>query len=156
MRQEVLESLSASPKIIERLLRVFPSDRLDDKSPCARFSARETIASLADNEMIILDRIRLANQQPGASVDSIDPVVRATEHHYGDKDVFHEAEVFESRRLMTIDYLRGLHDEDWSKTFILSGISTTISDYVSIVMANDLFHIEQVSCLVAPEAATIA
>lgn len=45
--------------------------------------------------MIILERIRLANSKPGTALDSIDPVARAKEHHYAEKNVFHQAEVFE-------------------------------------------------------------
>jgi hypothetical protein len=156
MRQEVLEALSSSPKVVERLLRVFPSDRFDYRYGGARFNPREVVASLADNEVIILDRIRMANLRPGSAVESIDPVERAKEHHYSDKDVFHEAEVYESRRQTTVEYLRELNEDDWSKTFVLSGVPIAISEYASLILSNDLFHMDQMSLHVATEAATIS
>jgi hypothetical protein len=156
MRHEVLTALGKSPKVVERMLRVFPTDRLDDRFPGTRFSPREAIASLADNEVIILDRIRMANMRPGSAVESINPVERAEEHHYSDKNVFHEAEVYESRRQVTVDYLTNeMHDDDWTKTFVLSGVSVTIGEYVSLILANDIFHLEQISQHIATEAATI-
>lgn len=156
MRDEILNALCATPRVIERILRVFPHDHLDDHTGRALFSPRETIASLADNEMIILERIRLANSKPGTVLESIDPVARAKEHHYAEKNVFHEAEVFESRRLTTVEYLRDLSDADWAKTFTLSGHTVSISDYVTVILSHDMFHLDQISQHVATEAATIA
>lgn len=156
MRNEILDALCASPRVVERLLRVFPHDRLDVAYGKAKLTPREAIASLADNEVIILDRIRMANLKPGSSVESMDPVEMAKAKHYSEKNPFHEAEVFESRRMTTVDYLRELHDEAWSKTFVLGGYSITIREYVTIVLANDLFHLDQLSQHVATEVATIA
>lgn len=156
MKGEILTSLGHTPRVMERLVRVFPPDRLDDRLNGAQFTAREAIASLADNEVIILDRIRLANTKPGASVDKVDPVARAKEHHYSDKNIFHEAEVYESRRLTTIEYLRGLEGSDWEKTLVISGETVTIADYVSLVLSNDLFHLDQISSFLATEVATIS
>jgi hypothetical protein len=156
MREEILEALCSAPRLVERILRVFPTDRLDDRSGRATFSPREAIASLADNEMIILDRLRLANLKPGSQVSNIDPIERAMQHHYADKNVFHEAEVFESRRQMTCDYLRNLSQEDMAKSFVLSGMEMSIRDYISLMLANDMFHLEQLSCHLATEVATIS
>jgi hypothetical protein len=99
---------------------------------------------------------RMANLRPGSAVESIDPVERAKEHHYSDKDVFHEAEVYESRRQTTVEYLRELNEDDWSKTFVLSGVPIAISEYASLILSNDLFHMDQMSLHVATEAATIS
>ncbi len=156
MREEILEALSSAPRLVERVLRVFPTDRLDDRTGRASFSPREAIASLADNEMIILDRLRMANLRPGSEVDNIDPVERAMQHHYADKNVFHEAEVFESRRQMTTDYLRQMSKDDMEKTFNLGGHNMTVREYISLVLANDMFHLEQLSSYLATEAATIS
>ncbi len=155
MKESILSSLTSSPRVVERILRVYPTDRLDDRIGEARFTPREAIASLADMEQIVLDRVRMAHLQPGSSVESIDAGHRAEEHHYFDKNVFHEAEVFESRRATTVEFLRCLSDDDWLKSFVLSGEKTTIRDYVALVLANDMFHLDQLSCHLANEAATI-
>lgn len=156
MRGEILTALGATPRLMERMVRVFPADRLDDRPSHADLSPRMAIASLADNETLILERIRTANLKPGTAFDSVNALERAKEYHYDEKDVFHEAEVYESRRMMTIDYLRELHDTDWSKTLILGGIAVTIADYVGIVLANDIVHLDQISRHLATEVATLS
>jgi hypothetical protein len=156
MRGEILTALGATPRLMERMVRVFPADRLDDRPSHADLSPRMAIASLADNETLILERIRTANLKPGTTFDSINALERAKEYHYDEKDVFHEAEVYESRRMMTIDYLRELHDTDWSKTLILGGIAVTIADYVGIVLAHDIVHLDQISRHLATEVATLS
>jgi hypothetical protein len=156
MRGEILTALGATPRLMERMVRVFPADRLDDRPSHADLSPRMAIASLADNETLILERIRTANLRPGTAFEAINALERAKEFHYDEKDVFHEAEVYESRRMMTVDYLRELHDTDWSKTLILSGISVTIADYVGIVLANDIVHLDQISRHLATEVATLS
>lgn len=158
MAEVTLRSLSMAPKVVERLLRVFPHDRLDDRVDHDRFTAREVVAHLADYEKTILDRIRMAHQRPGSRVEAAyDPDSQAAEHHFGDKDVFHEAEVYESRRGMTLDYLRSLDTDDWSKTFLtFDGQELSIRDYCAVVLMHDLSHIEQLSCYLATEVATIS
>ena len=156
MRERLLHALHMGPRVVERLLRVFPTDRLDERIDADRFTAREVVAHLADYEQTVLDRIRVANLKPGAAVPAYDPDSRCNEHHYADKEVFHEAEVYESRREMTLDYLRDMSDEDLKKTFVNSvGDTVTVESYVVLVLGHDLEHIEQMSSYLATEVATI-
>ena len=156
MREDLISALGSSPRIIERLLRVFPKERLDDRPDPDRFTPREVIAHLADWEQIVLDRVRVANKRPGTAGPVDDPGERAIAHHYGDKDVFHEAEVFESRRQTTMEYLSGLDAPDLQKTFIhpVHG-EMTIESYMVNILAHDVYHMDQLSCFFATEAATI-
>jgi len=151
-----LHALQSAPKIVERILRVFPHDRLDDQIEADRFTAREVVAHFADFEQTVLDRIRVANSSPGREVPAYDPDAHAAEHRFADKEVFHEAEVFESRRAMTIEYLQGLDQADFEKSFRRSdGTTFTIGEYVDHVLRHDLVHLEQISSYLATEVATI-
>jgi hypothetical protein len=156
MRDDLLSALGSSPKVFERLLRVFPKSRLDDRSEPERFTPREVIAHLADWEQVILDRIRVANLRPGSAGPVEDPSERARAHHYGDKDVFHEAEVFESRRRTTIEYLSGLNAVDWKKTFVHQSYGDiSIEAYMVNILEHDMYHLDQVTCYLANEVASI-
>lgn len=157
MVEDILRSLERGPKVVERVLRVFPHDRIDDRVEVNRFTAREVVAHLADLEATVLDRIRQAHLKPGSQVDSYyDPDAQASRHRFEDKEVFHEAEVYESRRGMTLDYLRSLSAPDFEKTFQFpDGVSMSIADYCTHIVLHDLEHIEQLSCYLATEAATI-
>lgn len=157
MRDDLLKALCSSPKVIERLLRVFPKSRLDDRPEIDRFTPREAIAHLADWEQVILDRIRVANIRPGSPGPVEDPSERALCHHYGDKDVFHEAEVFESRRRTTVEYLEMLNAVDWQKTFVHQSLGEiTIEAYMVNILEHDMYHLEQLSCFLATEVASIS
>ena len=157
MREHLISALCSSPKIVERFLRVFPTERLDDRPESDRFTPREVVAHIADWEQVVLDRVRVANMRPGRDVPDEDPGERAVVHHYGDKDVFHEAEVFESRRQTTMEYLARLDDADWEKTFIhpVRG-EITIHGYMVDILAHDMYHLEQLSFYFANEVATIS
>ena len=154
MDKRVLTALTRAPKIVERLLRVFPHDRLDDRIEADRFTAREVVSHIADYEQTVLDRIRAANIKPGREVPDYDPDTQAALHGFSDKEPFHEAEVFESRRAMTIEYLEGLSDSDMEKTFVRAGSPpVTIRSYLVLLLTHDLEHIEQVSAYLATEVA---
>lgn len=153
----MFRALQSSPKVVERLLRAFPTDRIDDRIEKDRFTAREVIAHLADWEMVCLDRFRLANSRPGSKAEPYDPGARASEHHFGDKDIFHEAEVYESRRGMTLDYLKALSEEDLNKTFVMGdGTTVSIRDYANYMLVHDMYHVDQLSSYFANEVATIS
>lgn len=156
MQEWMLHAFGRSPKITERLLRVFPQSRLDERIEKDRFTTREVIAHLADYEQTVLDRIRVAHLKPGHSVPAYNADEHCNEHHFGDKDVFHEAEVFESRRDMTIEYLKALEPEDWKKTFTRpDGSAMSIHEYAEAVFAHDIEHIDQITMYLATEVATI-
>lgn len=155
MDEYSLHALQSGPKIVERILRVFPHDRLDDRIDSDRFTAREVVSHLADYEQTVLDRIRVANTHPGRAVPDYDADEHANAHHFGEKEVFHEAEVYESRRGMTIDYLNELESSDYSKTFVWNGKEISIADYLCHVLKHDLNHLEQISSYLATEAATL-
>lgn len=155
MQEWMLHAFGRSPRVVERLLRVFPQSQIDERIERDRFTAREVIAHLADYEQTVLDRLRVANLKPGHEVPVYDPDAQANEHHFGEKDIFREAEVFESRRDMTIEYLRELSPECWNKTFKRAdGTELCIKDYVEMVFAHDMEHIDQLSSYLATEVAT--
>lgn len=157
MRDQRFQALAAAPKIVERLVRVLPNDRLDDRLHSESFTPREVIALLADTEQVVLDRLRMAVNKPGSEIPWYDPTERARDHHYGDKNVFHEAEVYESRRSTTMEFLEELKEEDFKKSFTLSGRGNlSVEDYLVLVMAHDLERIGQVTEILATEVASIA
>lgn len=157
MDDSLYRSLMHAPKIVERLLRVFPHDRLDDRVESDRFTAREVIAHLADYEQTVLDRLRVAKSSSGREVPWYDPDGHCAEHMFSEKEVFHEAEVYESRRGMTIDFLKELPEAAWGNTFTRpDGSTVSIRDYVSLVLRHDLDHLEQLSAYLATEVATIS
>lgn len=156
MRDYRFQALAAAPKIVERLLRVFPRDRYDERPHHESLTCREIFALLADTEEIVLDRIRMAHRSPGSTAPWYEPTDRARDRHYNEKEPFHEAEVFESRRQMTLDCLEGLTAEDYKKTVTLDGHGTwSIDEYIVMVITHDMERIGELSEFLANEVATI-
>ena len=152
----MLKAFSMGPHVVERMLRVFPHDRLDDRIEKDRYTAREVIAHLADYEQHALEAFRVAKLKPGGTIEGYDPDERCAIHGFSGKDVFREGEVFESRRLMTVDFLRTFEDADWDKTFVTpSGRVVTARDFFTAILAHDLEHLDQLSAYLATEVATI-
>ncbi len=157
MKKYIFHSLASGPKTIERLLRVFPKESLDERREPGRLTPREAIAHLADFEKTHLDRIRSATKKPDTTLDRINVSQLAAERRYAEKDVFHEAEVFESRRALTIEFLRGLTDEDLHKTLKTpDGESITILDYAASIVSHDMMYLERISEHLANGVATIS
>ena len=154
MKRYIFHSLEAGPKAIARILRVFPPDRIDERLDTGRFTGREIIAHLADIEEVHLGRIHKAVSTDGYVAEKLDVDSRITEHNYASKNIYHEAEVFESRREMTLDYLRGLSDEDLHRKFTApSGDEIDILTYAMSLVSHDMYHLEQITQYLANEAA---
>lgn len=157
MQEWLLQAFCAAPKVVERILRVFPHDRLDDRIERDRFTAREVIAHLADYEQHNLEAFRTVKLKPGSKIDEYCPDKQCETHSFGEKDVFREGEVFESRRLMTADLLRTFSPEDWNKTVLTQeGKEVTAKDILTSILAHDIEHLDQLSAYLATEVATLA
>ena len=156
MEPWIITALENGPKVFGRLLRVFPTDRIDERVDKDRFTAREVIAHLADYEQTVLERVSTAHHFSGKTVPSFDPDKNCVNHKYGEKNVFHEAEVFESRRQMTVEHLKGLTEDQLNSTFkIEGGREFSIQQYMMMISTHDMEHLEQVSKYLASEVATI-
>lgn len=156
MKRYIFHSLESGPKAVARLLRVFPKDRLDERLETNRFTAREVLAHLADIEEVHLGRMRKAIQEPGYKMVPINVDERVVEHHYNEKDPYHEGEVFESRRIMTLDFLRDLTDEQLhTKCFDPKGEEIDVLSYAASMIAHDMYHLEQLTAYLANEAAVL-
>lgn len=156
MKRYIFHALESGPLAIARLLRVFPTDRADEKLDPNRFTAREVIAHLADIEEVHLGRMRKALNSPGYKADPIDIDERINTHHYNDKNLYHEAEVLESRREMTLEFLRDLTDEQLHVHFVApSGDDVDVLTYAMSIVSHDMYHIEQLTAYLANEAAVL-
>lgn len=109
-----------------------------------RFNLTEMVAHMADSEDFFLDRMVLAHEQPGSTVEAFDAEERAKEKGFSERNLQHELDVFENRRHDTITFLKSLPEESWSKTVIHSELGEmSIAQMVANLTGHDLYHIEQ-------------
>lgn len=137
-----LNSLENTPKTLVNIVDQVKPDKYHEVTDPDRFNLSEMVAHLADFDDIFLDRLRLAHEAPGATVESFDPEARAREKHYEAKDIHHELDVFQNRRRDLVDFLGTLTPADWKKQFHHPDLGdTTIDEYANIIMAHDLSHL---------------
>jgi uncharacterized damage-inducible protein DinB len=137
-----LSSLKSTPKTLVNIVDQVKPDKFTEQTDPERFNLAEMVAHLADFDDIFLDRLRLAHEEPGSTVESFDPDARAREKHYDQKDIHHELDVFENRRRDLVDFLSTLTPTDWKKQFHHPDLGdTTIDEYANIIMAHDLSHL---------------
>lgn len=137
-----LNSLENTPKTLVNIVDQVKPDKYTEHTDPDRFNLTEMVAHLADWDDIFLDRLRLAYESPGMTVESFDPEVRAEQKHYSTRDIHHELDVFENRRRDLVDFLNRLTPEDWNKQFDHPDLGrTTIDEYANIIMAHDLSHL---------------
>ncbi|AIE87944.1 DinB family protein [Fimbriimonas ginsengisoli] len=139
-------AIELTPTTLRRLIDCVHADRYAEALEPDRFTLTEMVAHLADWEDLFLDRMRLAHEAPGSTVVVYDEGERAVEKHYSTRDLQHELDVFENRRRDTMDFLNGLSEEEWSKSFLHPQRGPlTIRDQVTMLLGHDLYHLEQAS-----------
>jgi uncharacterized damage-inducible protein DinB len=137
-----LNSLENTPQTLVNIIDQVKPARYEDHTEPDRFNLKELVAHLADFDDIFLDRLRLAHESPGATVESFDPDKRAVEKHYESRDVHHELDVFVNRRRDLVGFLSELGPDDWKKSFHHPDLGdVTIENYANIILAHDLSHI---------------
>ncbi len=142
----IVSALELTPATLIRIVDQVKPDRYHEKLEEGRFSLSEMVAHVADLEDVFLDRMRLAVEFPGSPTEAIDPDARAISHHYADKEIYHELEVFTNRRRDTIYFLKGLAVDDWALSVVHPALGTmSVLDIATMALAHDLFHLEQAS-----------
>ncbi len=142
----LFSALEQTPELTTALFGRIPAESWDRPTHQDRFTPREVVAHLADWEPILLDRVRLCVESPGATIIPYDEVQMALEHDYASKDPQAEMERFVKARAETILYLKSLRGSDWA----LSGQHPergilSVSDLANMLVCHDVYHLHQLS-----------
>lgn len=139
-------ALELTPSALRKIVDCVPPERYAAHLETDRFNLTEMVAHMADLEDVLLDRMRLAHEKPGSTVELFDQSQRAVDKHYASRDLQHEMDVFENRRRDTMDFLRSLSEEDFGATFEHPQNGTmTVRDQLTMMLGHDLYHLEQAS-----------
>lgn len=146
MNAYLLFSFDFGPPTVERVFRQIERDDWDRPLDPERFTPREVIAHLADWEPIMLDRIKLAVQTPGATIQPYDEVQMAEDHGYRHSNPAEQLALWRERRAVTADWVRSVKKEDWSKSALHPERGEqSAEDLANLIVCHDLYHIEQLS-----------
>lgn len=137
-------AIEFTPAALRQVVDCVPPERFPLQLSPDRFSLTEMVAHLADWETLFLDRMVLALETPGATIETYDEGARAVEKEYSTRNLQHELDVFENRRRDTLSFLKDLSDEQLSQTFIHPERGTmSIKDQLMMLLGHDIYHLEQ-------------
>src|SRR5437763_798688 len=134
------------PAVVRRIVKQIPESRLDNAIDPERFTPREVVAHLADWEAIDRKRLSSGVEKPGSTIHPFDEVQMARDNQYSQSDINVQLSRYASERKITARYMRGLRPDDMRNTVYHPerGI-LTVDDLCNLIIAHDLYHIEQLS-----------
>lgn len=139
-------SIEFGPLAILRMVEVIPEARWDAKNDPDRFSLREALAHCADWEPIWLERFQLVLQQPGATIKVYDEGQFAIDGKYFERNALSEAKRFVEGRKPLAALVRSLTPEQCAIKFNHPERGElTVGDFANMIVAHDMYHVEQVS-----------
>ena len=140
----LIPALESSADLVEHHFRGLPADAWDKPTHEGRFTPREVLAHLADWEPILLQRIKMAVQSPGATVSPYDEGQMAVDNHYSDWEPDASLNKFREERAKTVAYLQGLGDGDWNSTVLHPERGhLSVADIANMVACHDVYHMRQ-------------
>lgn len=144
------EGLPVTAGVIRTFMDRMDPAAIDRPTHPDRFSPREVIAHFADWEPILLERMKKAASAPGSRVEAYDEGEMAIRNAYEKSDWKAKLQEFEKARLETIAFLKGLSAEDFDKQFVHPERgNVTIEDQAAMLLGHDLYHLDQLSDVLA-------
>lgn len=138
---------------IERLYKQLPSGRLDARIDPDRFTPREIAAHLADWEPILQHRIESMLSEDNPTLVVYDEGERAQQNRYWEQDVATSLRTFRAEREKSHQLISGLNREQMMRTGLHPERGPlTVMELVQMLSGHDLYHIEQLTEVLADDA----
>ena len=145
MRQALIHQYCEGPGVVTAALAGATDDELDARPGPNDWSAREVVHHLADSEATSYIRIRKLLAEDDPVIYGYDEADFARRLHY-DRPIAASLAVLKSVRASTTELLRGLDDDDWTR----SGTHTesgpySVETWLAIYAAHAHDHAGQIS-----------
>ncbi len=143
----LVRALEMTPRLAEREIRA-ADGAYDARPDPQRFSMREVIAHLADWEPIMLTRIKVGVDTPGGDIQAFDEGQMAIDHDYASSNPIERMGAWKQSRLATIDFIRGLAEEDFGKKVVHPERGDmSVGDIAHMLVSHDIYHLEQLATM---------
>ncbi len=110
-----LTVLNRTPKRLRKLVKGLKKKQLHFQPAPGRWSITQIITHLADTELVLAFRLRMALAQPGSPLQAMDQDKWAAGLNYERADVDDQLEVFSAVRRQHLRIWKSLSAEDWQK-----------------------------------------
>ena len=142
----LLLGMQLSPLSMERLVRMIPPSRYDEKTDPLRFTVREAMAHMADWEPVLLDRMQTTISNPGATIKAWDESKRALDNNYAATDPLAEVQRLIDMREVTVRFIRERAEGHWDNHVIHPERGPmTLADQANAILGHDHYHIEHLT-----------
>lgn len=138
------------PVKLKKLLTTVSPDKLDVKPVASKWSIREIVAHLADDELVGAYRIRLILSSPGTDIQAFDQAQWAITGKYTTTDVNASIALYTLLRQANLELFKILSPEQW-KSYGVHGERgiETIEDIMVYYAGHDINHLKQIEAILA-------
>lgn len=143
--RDPMQMLAAAPSTLERLVEKASTEQLARRTAPGKWSAREIIAHLADDELVGAYRIRMILSAPGTDIQAFDQDVWAETGRYGSSDPVSGLALYRALREANLTLLRALEPEEWDRFGIHAERGReSVRDIVAYYAGHDVNHFRQI------------
>jgi len=143
---------AATANKLARLIKGVPVSRLRKRPAPDKWSVSETLAHLADAEIVGGFRMRLILGAPGTPIAAFDQDRWVSSGHYDKRNPRRSVEQFRTLREANLALLKSLTPDQWQHHGVHSerGVET-IDRIVHMFAGHDLNHLQQIERILAKE-----
>lgn len=137
-----------APDVLAALVEGLSAEQLDQRPVPGKWSIREIVAHLADDELVGAYRIRLILSVPGTAIQAFDQDVWARTGRYGTLDISDSLALYRTLRFANLKLLQSLTAQEWD----LSGVHAergieSLRDIARYFAGHDINHFRQIESI---------
>ena len=134
-----------APDILASLIDGLTEEEVGRRPAPLKWSIREIVAHLADDELVGAYRIRLILSDPGTTIQAFDQDVWARTGRYGTTDVAESLALYRALRRANLKLLRSLTAEEWDRSGVHAerGVES-LRDIAMYFAGHDINHFNQI------------
>ena len=139
---------ATAPDLLAALVKELSAAQIDQRPAPNKWSIREIVAHLADDELVGAYRIRLILSAPGTAIQAFDQDVWARTGRYDTIDINDSLELYRTLRLANLKLLQSLNPEEWD----LCGVHAergmeSLRDIAMYFAGHDINHFRQIESI---------
>ncbi|GLU56248.1 DinB family protein [Dyadobacter frigoris] len=143
--QNILDLQTAMPDKLESYVKRIPADILSVRPSLNKWSVREIVAHLADDELVGAYRIRLILSDPGTVIQAFDQDKWAQHGKYKSMQMESSLRLFRELRQWNLSLFECLNSEQWQYYGIHAERGKeSIQDIATYYAGHDINHFKQI------------
>src|SRR5687767_15874314 len=137
-----------APDLLAQLLEGLSADHLEHRPAPGKWSIREIVAHLADDELVGAYRIRLILSAPGTVIQAFDQDAWATTGRYGSIEVDTSVALYRTLREANLALLKRLTAAEWERSGVHEerGVES-VRDIAEYYAGHDVNHFAQIETI---------